>query len=139
MTRNQKKQESAQKTVKMIVNQMDEVSSRMISSSELPQESPEEPEVKNVPDKSGKAENALKTSPERRITNKGKKKDDTKVFSFRSWIDEVDDWRLYAAVKGIQIDELGAAALKEYMEHHPLTKEEQTVKGLMLRIKKQKS
>lgn len=73
------------------------------------------------------AEKAVKTAQERRVTGKGKKGDDTKVFSFRSWIDEVDGWRLYAAVKGLKIDELGAAAMNEYIKRHPITDAERAL------------
>lgn len=87
------------------------------------------------------AENGVKMAQERRVTNKGKKVDDTKVFSFRSWIDEVEEWRLYAAAKGIQIDELGAAAMREYIKRHALTDEEKELQTALttIRSRKQKS
>lgn len=73
------------------------------------------------------AENDGKTAQERRVTGKGKKTDDTKVFSFRSWIDDVDGWRMYAEVKGLKVDELGAAAMNEYIKRHPISEEERTL------------
>lgn len=77
--------------------------------------------------RTGKSSTERKTAQERRVTGKGKKGDDTKVFSFRSWIDEVDGWRLYAAVKGLKIDELGAAAMNEYIKRHPITDDERAL------------
>lgn len=82
------------------------------------------------------AEKAVKTAQERRVTSKGKKADDTKVFSFRSWIDEVDGWRLYAAVKGLKIDELGAAAMNEYIKRHPITDAERELQEALEAVRR---
>lgn len=75
-------------------------------------------------DRTGKSSTGKKEAQERRVTGKGKKIDDTKVFSFRWWIEEVEGWRSYAAAKGMQIDELGAAAMNEYIKRHPISAEE---------------
>lgn len=81
-------------------------------------------------------EKAVQTPQMRRVTNKGKKAEDTKVFSFRSWADEVDGWRSYAYVKGVQIDELGAAAMREYIKRHPMTEAEKAALEALAAVRK---
>ncbi len=51
------------------------------------------------------------------VTKKTKKK---LVFSFRGNEDDVQDWRLYAKVSGMKVDDLGSAAMSEYLKNHPL-------------------
>ena len=48
-----------------------------------------------------------------------------KVFSFRADPDMMAAWRIYADACGMKVDELGAAALQEYIKRHPLKTEEQ--------------
>lgn len=43
-----------------------------------------------------------------------------KVFSFRADEGKVAGWRLYAVCHGIKVDELGAAAMEEYIKRHAL-------------------
>lgn len=54
------------------------------------------------------------------------------VFSFRSPKSSVESWRIYASVKGMKVEDLGAAALDEYMKKHPLSDEEQAVFNTLL-------
>lgn len=54
------------------------------------------------------------------------------VFSFRSPKSSVESWRIYANVKGMKVEDLGAAALDEYMKKHPLSNEEQAVFNTLL-------
>lgn len=54
------------------------------------------------------------------------------VFSFRSPKNSVESWRIYANIKGMKVEELGAAALDEYMKQHPLSNEEQAVFNTLL-------
>lgn len=54
------------------------------------------------------------------------------VFSFRSSKSNVESWRIYASVKGMKVEDLGAAALDEYMKKHPLSDEEQAVFNTLL-------
>lgn len=61
---------------------------------------------------------------------RGRKKtvsEPVKVFSFRAAIGDVDQWRLYAAIKGEKVDEIGAAAMREYIKRHPLKDEEKAL------------
>lgn len=50
-----------------------------------------------------------------------------KVFSFRSAVQAVDQWRLYASIRGVKVDEIGTTAMEEYLERHPLTGEEKAL------------
>lgn len=54
------------------------------------------------------------------------------VFSFRSPKNSVESWRIYANIKGMKVEELGAAALDEYIKKHPLSDEEQAVFNTLL-------
>lgn len=54
------------------------------------------------------------------------------VFSFRSPKNSVESWRIYANIKGMKVEELGAAALDEYIKKHPLSEEEQAVFNTLL-------
>ena len=87
---------------------------------------------------SKKPEKAVPEAQGRRMTGKGKKIDDTKVFSFRGWKDEVDYWRLYAAVKGLKIDELGSAAINEYIKRHPVTGAESDLQSALQQVRSRK-
>lgn len=86
----------------------------------------------------GEAERAVRDAKKRTVTARGKSTADTKVFSFRAWIDEVDEWRLYAAAKQMQIDEVGAAAMREYIKRHPITDDEQVLRDALLTIRSSK-
>lgn len=49
-------------------------------------------------------------------------KSQKRVFSFRADEELVKQWRTYAAAcPGMKVDDLGALALQEYIESHPLT------------------
>lgn len=63
-----------------------------------------------------KEEMADKTSHEA-----GDKKSKKHVFSFRGNEESVKAWRLYAAITGTKVDDLGSAALTEYINNHPLS------------------
>ena len=87
---------------------------------------------------SKKPEKAVPEAQGRRMTGKGKKIDDTKVFSFRGWKDEVDQWRLYAMAKGMKIDEVGSAAMNEYIKRHPVTAEESELQKALEKVRSRK-
>ena len=79
-----------------------------------------EPEVKEP----------VKTEPEK------EKKPVKKVFSFRTLAEDADDWRLWADAKGMKVDDLGTAALKEYIKKHKLTDEQRQIYELKKAQKK---
>lgn len=83
----------------------------------------------NATDKFFSAANKEDTQkPENKKAPVGKKI----VFSFRSPKSNVESWRIYASVKGMKVEDLGAAALDEYMKKHPLSDEEQAVFNTLL-------
>ena len=106
--------------------------------SESAQEGRSTVKVNKVSTEPKKAEKAVSEAQGRRMTGKGKKIDDTKVFSFRGWKDEVDFWRLYASLKGMKIDEVGSAAMNEYIKRHPITGEEKELQDIFERIRSRK-
>ena len=70
-----------------------------------------------------------KSSTERKTAEKVVKTaaEPVKVFSFRGAVRDVDQWRLYAAIRGVKVDEIGAAAMREYIKRHPLSAEEKAL------------
>ena len=70
-----------------------------------------------------------KSSTERKTAEKVVKMaaEPVKVFSFRGAVRDVDQWRLYAAIRGVKVDEIGAAAMREYIKRHPLSAEEKAL------------
>ena len=53
-------------------------------------------------------------------------------FSFMAPKDEVAKWRFFAKFTGMKLKDLGVAAFEEYLENHPLPKEQQEVFETML-------
>jgi hypothetical protein len=58
------------------------------------------------------------------------------VFSFRAAKGDVDQWRLYAAIKGDKVEDIGAAAMREYVKRHPLKDEEKALFDKRIEIMK---
>lgn len=58
------------------------------------------------------------------------------VFSFRAAEGDVDQWRLYAAIKGDKVEDIGAAAMREYVKRHPLKDEEKALFDKRIESKK---
>ena len=76
--------------------------------------------------RTGKSSTERKTAEKAAKTEK-KAVDPVKVFSFRAAVRDVDQWRLYAAIRGEKVDEIGAAAMREYLKKHPLSAEEKAL------------
>ena len=76
--------------------------------------------------RTGKSSTELKTAEKAGKTEK-KTSEPVKVFSFRAAVQDVDQWRLYAAIRGEKVDEIGAAAMREYLKKHPLSAEEKAL------------
>ncbi len=53
-------------------------------------------------------------------------------FSFMAPKTEVAKWRFFAKFTGIKLKDMGIAAFEEYLENHPLSKEQQKVFDTML-------
>lgn len=62
---------------------------------------------------------------------KGEEKPNTKpqkqVFSFRATLDDITDWKAYSTATGEKMENIGTAAMNEYISNHPLTGAEKAV------------
>lgn len=79
-----------------------------------------------------KKENAEKKD---RIPDVEKKREVKQVFSFRADRNDVIKWRLYASVKNVKVDDLGAIAMNAYLETHPLNEVEQALFDMKIKDK----
>lgn len=70
------------------------------------------------------------------FTEEEPKKAVKKVFSFRTLAENADDWRLWADAAGMKVDDLGTAALTEYIKRHPLTDDQNQIYELKKAQKK---
>lgn len=76
-----------------------------------------------------------KSSTGKKVAEKAAK-EEMKVFSFRGAVQDVDQWRLYASIRGVKVDEFGAAAMKEYIKRHQLSAEEKALFDKRIESKK---
>lgn len=65
----------------------------------------------------------------------GKKTAKKRVFSFRGDDSAVTSWRIYADAAGMKVDELGTAAMTEYINGHPLNQDQQKIYDLKMKQK----
>ena len=87
-------------------------------------------EASETPQKDRQAVETEKVSPEHQKAVRGAKKavsEPLKVFSFRGTVYDVDQWRLYAAIRGVKVDDIGTEAMREYLKRHPLRAEEKAL------------
>ena len=49
------------------------------------------------------------------------------VFSFRATLDNIADWKAYATATGQTMENVGTAAMNEYLDRHKLTGAEQAI------------
>ena len=92
------------------------VTNQFFSSEEDQQESYQEAPAQKSPIKRKAGEKDAKKAAE-----------PVKVFSFRGLARDVDQWRLYASIRGAKVDEIGSAAMQEYIKRHPLSAEEKAL------------
>lgn len=111
------------------------VTNQFFSSEEDPQESTNE--VGQTAKES--YQEAPKQKSIKQKTNEQTRKktaDPVKVFSFRGLARDVDQWRMYASIRGVKVDEIGSAAMQEYIKRHPLSAEEKALFDKRLEILK---
>lgn len=64
-------------------------------------------------------------------TEKGEEKANTKaqkqVFSFRATLEEITSWKAYSTATGEKMENIGTAAMNEYINNHPLSGAEKAV------------
>ena len=86
----------------------------------------EETETRNTQKADGKSQTAKKQSKAKNtpIRKKDEKEADKilkkQVFSFRAVVADITIWRAYAIAKGETIENLGNAAMEEYIKRHKL-------------------
>lgn len=65
------------------------------------------------------------------VEEKAEEKPNTKqkkqVFSFRATLDNIADWKAYATATGQTMENVGTAAMNEYLDRHKLTGAEQAI------------
>ena len=79
-----------------------------------------------------------KTEAVRRKTRTKKKAENQEqVFSFRATVDDINLWKSYKTAVGETMENIGTAAMNEYIKHHKLSGAELTVfEALLAREKK---
>ncbi|HBI61377.1 MAG TPA: hypothetical protein DDY31_09225 [Lachnospiraceae bacterium] len=77
-----------------------------------------------VPKKSKPRSNAPKSKKAKNEPNKMSKK---QVFSFRAMVSDISMWKAYATATGKTMENIGTAAMHEYMKRHKLNEAEQAV------------
>lgn len=78
----------------------------------------------------------VKMSTEKQIEEKVNTKQKKQVFSFRATLDNIADWKAYAIATGQTMENVGSAAMNEYLESHKLTGAEQIIFEAMKEKKK---
>lgn len=80
-----------------------------------PQTATEPPQADNSTPTAEKGEEKANTKPQKQ------------VFSFRATLDDITDWKAYSTATGEKMENIGTAAMNEYLENHPLTGAEKAV------------
>ena len=70
----------------------------------------------------------IKSTPaEEKAEEKPNTKQKKQVFSFRATLDNIADWKAYATATGQTMENVGTAAMNEYLDRHKLTGAEQAI------------
>lgn len=64
---------------------------------------------------------------EEKAEEKPNTKQKKQVFSFRATLDNIADWKAYATATGQTMENVGTAAMNEYLDRHKLTGAEQAI------------
>lgn len=67
------------------------------------------------------------TPKEEKAEEKPNTKQKKQVFSFRATIEDIASWKAYATATGQTMENVGTAAMNEYLENHKLTGAEQAI------------
>lgn len=95
------------------------------------------PESKDMPQNAHKPRTALKNPQAGKSTEKEKNVENgantaqKQVFSFRAAVEDIADWKAYAAAAGLTVESFCSAAMHEYLSRHPLAGEERTIFKLL--------
>lgn len=102
---------------------------------EEPQDTPQAPQKpETAPEQPQPIEN---TPKEEKAEEKPNTKQKKQVFSFRATIEDIASWKAYATATGQTMENVGTAAMNEYLENHRLTGAEQAIFEAM-KAKKEK-
>ena len=84
--------------------------------------------VAEVPQEAPKQFELHKSTPaEEKAEEKPNTKQKKQVFSFRATLDNIADWKAYATATGQTMENVGTAAMNEYLDRHKLTGAEQAI------------
>lgn len=79
----------------------------------------------------------VKAPTEEKNEEKANTKQKKQVFSFRATLDNIADWKAYATATGQTMENVGSAAMNEYLERHELTGAEKVIFEAMKAKRKQ--
>ena len=92
---------------------------------EAPQDKPQDAQE---PQKAAQTEQTIKsTLAEEKTEEKADAKAQKQVFSFRASKEHISDWKAYATATGLTMENVGAAAMNEYLLQHKLEGAEKAV------------
>lgn len=84
--------------------------------------------VTEVPQEAPKQFELHKSTPtEEKAAERANTKQKKQVFSFRATLDNIADWKAYATATGQTMENVGTAAMNEYLDRHKLTGAEQAI------------
>ena len=90
-----------------------------------PQDTPQTMQKPQIAPEPSQAE--IPTPKEEKAEEKPNTKQKKQVFSFRATIEDIASWKAYATATGQTMENVGTAAMNEYLENHKLTGAEQAI------------
>lgn len=90
-----------------------------------PQDTPQAPQKPQTAPEPTQTEES--TPKEEKTEEKANTKQKKQVFSFRATIEDIASWKAYATATGQTMENVGTAAMNEYLENHKLTGAEQAI------------
>ena len=86
------------------------------------------PQTTQKPQTAPEPQEPIKSTPaEEKAEEKPNTKQKKQVFSFRATLDNIADWKAYATATGQTMENVGTAAMNEYLDRHKLTGAEQAI------------
>jgi len=86
------------------------------------------PQTTQKPQTAPEPQEPIKSTPaEEKAEKKANTKQKKQVFSFRATLDNIADWKAYATATGQTMENVGTAAMNEYLDRHKLTGAEQAI------------
>ena len=86
------------------------------------------PQAPQKPETAPEPQEPIKSTPaEEKAEEKPNTKQKKQVFSFRATLDNIADWKAYATATGQTMENVGTAAMNEYIDRHKLTGAEQAI------------